>query len=234
MFSSGSWFQIAFGFVLGTIVTIFVIVVAGLLKRHSPIKKLASVLAIFALTVTLIFYVYVSAISGGILVEWHFLGFPAIGEPAIRVLDIGYVETKAGNIYHATCVDCQDKSWELVKEVPKSEEEEKSLDSSHCGALPFLPFQRSDFVDSKSICAPIMWGSTKISYAIDDDGHVYSWIYTHYPGDVVMPWYVENSLSIAIGIFSTIFGLAVISLLALSNFVVNKVRRDGVKNNLVK
>ncbi len=229
MFLSGSWFQIAFGFVLGIIATTFVIVVAGLLKRRSPIKKLVGVLTFFALSVTLIVYGYVSAISGGILVEWHFLGFPAIGEPAIRVLDIGYVETKSGNIYHSTCVDCQDKSWELVKEAPKSQEEEKSLDGSHCGILRFLPFQRSDFIDSKSICTRVMWGSTKTSYAIDGDGHVYSWIYTRYPGDLVMPWYIENSLYIAVGVLSSIFGVLVISLLALFNFLGSKVRKSGVK-----
>ncbi len=229
MFSSGSWFHIAFGFILGAIVTTFTIIVAGLLKRHSPLKKLVSVLVFFSLSVTLIFHICVSAISGGILVEWQFLGFPAIGEPAVKVLDIGYVETKSENIYRSICVDCQDKNWELVKEVPKSQEGTRILSTSNCGTLPFLPFQQPDFIDSKSVCTSVMWGVTKISYAIDDRGQVYSWIHRYYPGDVVMPWYIENSLYIAVAVFSSIFGATVILLLALFNFIGSKVRKDGVK-----
>jgi hypothetical protein len=223
MIPSWSWFHIVFGIILGILATIFTVTIARLLKQRASIRKLVGPLLLFSLLVTLLFYFYVSAISRGISVEWQFLGFPAIGEPAVKVLDIGYVETKSGNIYHSICVDCQDKNWELVKEVPKSQEGEILLERSNCGTLSFLPFQQSDFTDSKSMCKLIPWGTTKISYAIDDRGYVYSWVYTYYPGDVVMPWYIENSLYIAVAIFSSIFGAIVILLLALFNFISSKV-----------
>jgi hypothetical protein len=229
MFSSGSWFHIAFGFILGIFTTIFIITVARLLKKRGSFGNLVGVSFLFSLSVTFLFYFYVSAIFGGILVEWKFLGLPAFGEPAVRVLDIGYVETKSGNIYHSICIDCQDKNWELVNEVPESQEEVHTLSTSDCGTLPFLPLQQYDFIDSNSMCKSVMWGTTKVSYAIDDRGHVYSWLHTYYPGDIVMPWYIENSSYIAVAIFSSIFGASVILLLALFNYLGSRVRKDNVK-----
>ena len=229
MFSSGSWFHITFGIMLGVIFTGFIVVIARLLKRDRSFKKRVVALFIFSLSVVLIFNLYISAISGGILIDWQFLGLPAIGEHAVRVIDIGYVETKTGNIYHSVCEDCQDKNWELVNEVPKSPEDMNNLQTSNCGTLSFLPFQRRDFIDAKSICKSVMWGTTKISYAVDEGGHVYSWIHTYYPGDVVMPWYVANSAHIAVAVLSTVFGAIIILLMVLFNRIISKVRKNHVQ-----
>ncbi|MBK8824218.1 MAG: hypothetical protein IPN58_16910, partial [Anaerolineales bacterium] len=141
MLPTWSWFHIAFGFILGVLATIFVIKITQLSKKHGSVRKLVGALLIFSLLVTVLFYFYVSAVSGGISAEWQFLGFPAIGEPAVKVLKIGYVETKSGNIYHSICVDCQDKNWELVKEVPKSQAGEQFYQRIIAGHSPFCHFR---------------------------------------------------------------------------------------------
>ncbi len=105
MLPSGSWLHIAFGLALGVTITVFMIVVAKSLKNNNAIRKLLRALVLFSLSVAVISFVYGSALSGGILVHWQSLGFPG-EEHAVKVLNIGYVQTQSGNIYYFSCSGC--------------------------------------------------------------------------------------------------------------------------------
>src|SRR5262245_5483880 len=139
MLLSGSWLHIAFGLTLGVTFTVFTIVAAKFLKNDNATRQLIRALFLFSLSVAVISFVYGFTLSGGLLVHWQSLGFPG-EEHAVKVLEIGYVQTQSGNIYYFSCSGCPkgnwaEGGWERVDKVTSKEFYVSS--SNNCGTLPF-------------------------------------------------------------------------------------------------
>lgn len=92
MFESDAWSYIIFGFTLGIISTLFIVKV---IKEETINIR---ILILYALTVSLVTFLYSSAASGGLLEEWQLLGFPSLTDKGAKVLEIGYVQAQSGNI----------------------------------------------------------------------------------------------------------------------------------------
>jgi hypothetical protein len=163
-------------------------------------------------------FFYASALSGGFLEEWKLLGFPKIGDPAVKIIEIGYFQGKSGNIYRDNA-----GKWEQVSKVTVSEEE-IFIPSSSCRTLAFLPLLNKNIVDSKSACVAWGVGIEKVVYAIDNGGRVYSW--SHSVGEFGGIEKIFFPLGGTIG--SCIFGVVIILAVSLSNYVKGKRRKSNL------
>src|SRR5689334_9225534 len=121
MIPSGSWLHITVGFIFGVMSTVFALITSKVLKQSNIVRKLLGLLVLFTLSGALLSFIYASALSGGLLIEWQPLGYPS--DPAVKVVDIGYVQTQSGNIYHFSCLNCSGGNWEQVGNVTKNEQE---------------------------------------------------------------------------------------------------------------
>ena len=228
MLPSGSWLHITVGFIFGVISAVFAFTVYNQLLASNPRKKLLDTLVLYSFSIGLVAFLYASALSGGFLVKWKLLGVPEIGDPAIKILDIGYVQSKSGKLYHNNA-----GAWEQVNEVTV-DEEEIFIPSSNCGTLSFLPLLKTDFVESKSAC--VAWGPDieKVVYAINKQGGVYMW--SHRTGDFRGIELVYFPIGGAI--LSGFFGVFIISVIALLNYLKSKRNnsdaRMGGKESMLK
>jgi len=216
--------------------------VINLLRNSAASRKFVSQLLRFSLSIAVLSFVYSSALSGGLLVEWQSLDFPS-EEHAAKILDIGYVQTQSGNIYHFTGLDRLVGNWRegVWERVDKITDEQFVVPSpNHCGTFPFLPILKDDFVDSKSACIGTWrWSTAKVAYAIDDFGRVYLWYHDNAEfggGDIYSSrfaafWFstIQMTLFFLGGITSCILGLIVILVVALSSFLRKKVQKHSFK-----
>ena len=219
MLPSGSWLHITVGCIFGVISAIFAFTIYNQLQARDSRKKLIDTLVLYSFSIALVAFLYASALSGGLLVEWKLLGVPEIGDPAIKILDIGYVQSKSGKIYHNNV-----GTWEQVNGVT-IDEEEIFIPSSNCGTLSFLPLLKADFVKSKSAC--VAWGADieKVVYAINKQGGVYVW--SHRTGDFRG---IEQVYFPIVGaILSCFFGGFIISVIALLNYLRRKRRNSDAR-----
>jgi len=233
MLASAPWLNVTF--VLTLCVTVFLIIRAVLnsLKNNDVAQRFFKVLAWFSFSVAVLSFIYGYLLTGGALAQWHFLGFPQRDDPAVKVLDMGYVQTQSGRIYYFTGADREDGhwaegSWEQVDKVTRKQFYMPS--PSTCGTLPFLPLPRQDLIDTKSACVgTIRWSLAKIVYAIDNNGRVYSWWNDSAGfggGDVAAgPWFVdfwfrstERMYFLIGGVASGVLGMLMILLLRTLGF----------------
>ena len=173
MLPSGSWLHITFGLTLGVAITIFIAKLMSFLKNNATTQQFLRALGLFSLSIAALSFLYGSALSGGLSDQWQLLGFPG-QEHTVRILDIGYVQTQSGNIYHFAGSDHQEGRWEQVDKVISNEHIVSSSDN--CGTFSFLPALKDNFIDYKSACvSDELWSTTKVVYAVDDLGRVYLW-----------------------------------------------------------
>ena len=225
---SGSWLHITVGFVFGIAITVFTFVTAKLLKQNNATRKIIGALVLFSVSIGLISVIYDFALSGGLLLEWQLLDFPAISDPATKIIDVGYVQAQSGNIYHYTCIACNEGKWEQVKSVPSDKKDYIVPAPDGCGGtLSFLPLLNAKFTASKTACVFIGPGYVKAVYAIDDVGQVYSWVHGvgEFSGIEKLLFLVNG------GITSCIFGTIVVLLLVLVAFLKTKKQELGQKTN---
>jgi hypothetical protein len=219
MLPSGSWLHLTIGFLFGIITTVFAIKVSSQINKVFSVKSLISSLALYSFSIAVVSFFYASALSGGLLIEWKLLGFPEIGDPAVKVLEIGYVQGKSGNIYR----DNQG-ILERVDAITQNEDDYYVIPTAgNCGTLSFLPIYKSDIIDSKSAC--IAWGPgiAKVAYSIDSGGRVYSW--WHGVGE--FGGIEKIFFPIGSAFDSCVFGVLIILVIALSNFIKNKRRKSN-------
>ena len=239
MLSSAPWLNVALALILIVSLSIFIVGVLNSLKKNNNARKLIKILVLFSLSVAILSSMYGYVLSGGALAQWHSLGFPQTDDPAVKVLDAGYVQAQSGNIYYFTGADREDGhwaegNWEQVDKVTRKQFYLPSPGT--CGTLPFLPRLRQDFIDSKSACVgTIRWSIAKIVYAIDDNGRVYSWWNDSagFGGGVVAvgPWFVdfwfqstERIFFLLGGMASCILGVLIVSLISFSSFLRRRIQ----------
>jgi hypothetical protein len=223
MLPSGSWLHLAVGSLVGIISTLFVLRVLTLLKKNNAGKSLVGALVLYIFSIVVVSYFYASALSGGVLVEWKLLGFPALDDPAVKVIDIGYIQGKSGNIYRDNL-----GILERVDTITQNEDDYHVITTAgNCGTLFFLPIYKADIVDSKSAC--VSWGPApaKIIYAVDSRGRVYSW--WHGRGEYGGIEKLFFPIGGAIG--SCMFGMFVISIGYVLIFIVDKRREANLRES---
>ena len=219
MLPSESWLHLAVGFLFGIISTLFILRVLNLLKKNNAGKSLIGTLVLYTFSVVLVSYFYASALSGGLLVKWKLLGFPEFGDPAAKVLDIGYIQGKSGNIYKDN-----HGILERVDAITQNEDDYHVIATTgNCGTLFFLPIYKADIVDSKSACVSWGPGIAKIAYAVDRGGRVYSW--WHGVGEFGGIEKLFFPIGSAIG--SCMFGMFVISILYVLVYIGDKRRESN-------
>jgi hypothetical protein len=213
---------------------VFILISHKVLKQKRIVLKVIVIVVVFLLSIVLISSLYANALDGGLFVEWQLLGFPRIGDHAVKIMNkgIGYVLGQSGNIYHFTCTGCSDGRWELVDATTYKNDVNYAPFSGECDAdtLLFLPFIRKDFVDVEVGCVSWGPGLSKVAYAIDDGGRVYSW--RHDVGE-----YGRMDMlffPIIGGILSCLFSIIVLFLLYFSNYLIKKIRKDNSQVNLVE
>jgi len=213
MLESGTWLHITCGSLIGIVSTVFIYKTAKLSTGSNKILSYFGFLVLYTLAISCIVYLYAIATSGGLLIQWQLLGFPSLSDKGVKILGVGYVQAKSGNIYHWTNPYSNgDGQWEQV-EVAIENPELNVVSECRSNTLSFLPIKRKDFVDFKEAC--ISWGPgpSKTAYAIDDGGRVYLWF--HGTGEyggierIILP--------IFWGILSCGFGLLVILILLVSS-----------------
>jgi hypothetical protein len=208
MFESGVWLHIIFGVSLGIATTIFVYRIVKILKNNKSIPSYVGSLVLFSLAISFVTYLYTSAISGGILIEWQPLGHPISlvpeeGYKIIEIVEVGYMKSQSGKIYHWTNPYSRfDGRWEEVNAVV--EDPEQKIVPCNNLTLSFLPKKREDFVDFKKIC--VFWGlaTYTTAYAVDERGEVYLWYqgFGEYSGlERVINTIYGGTLSCGFGVF---------------------------------
>lgn len=107
----------------------------------------------------------------GVFAKWQNLGQPP--EKPAEVLEIWYVQTATGVIYHHPYyLDCQSNCWEEVDSVDESTRDESlSLPIDHCEWYPST--RRYDV----SMVSCGWWGVGRLGqiFAIDSNGDVFYW-----------------------------------------------------------
>jgi hypothetical protein len=220
MLTSGTWLYITFGTALGIVTLIFAYRIA---KTPRTDKINIGSLILYTFSVCFIAYLYATATSGGLLVEWQLLGFPSFSDRASKILEIGYIQAQSGNIYHWTNPYSRlDGQWEKVDEI-KTDPSFPIFPSCDSGSLSFLPMKRDNFIDFKEACIYLGPGPSKTAYAIDDSGQVYLWFHGvgEYGG-------IERIIHTVVwGTYSCGFGIFLILLFAGVNFFKRKFRSQN-------
>jgi hypothetical protein len=221
------WLHIAIGFIFGVLTTLFTISVSNQVKKNQPLQNFDKPLVIYSFLVACISLFYAFAISDGVLEQWQFLGYPSTNDPAIKIIDVGYVQGKSGNLYYYN-----EGNWEQVDKVvidPEKTFVPMETYSSNCGSFPFYPFIRKEFVEVKSTC--MVWrGLEKNVYAIDYLGGVYVWSHT------VPPEFNGSEIMFAVqcGMLSCVFGITLIGIVFLLNYLTGKMKKSIVETGTSK
>lgn len=223
------WLHIAIGFFLGALSAGFATGVLSQLKKDKSIPSLFKRLFLYSFLVTCIFVFYQFAISDGVLEQWQLLGYPATNDPAVKILDVGYVQGESGNIYYDN-----EGNWERVdKVVIDPEKSFIPIDtySSNCGSFPFYPFitRELGFIEVKSTC--MLWrGLEKVVYAIDYIGRVYLWSHR------VPPEFNGSEIIYGFqgGLLSCVFGLIIVGTIFLFNFLTGKMKKTFEEKGIGK
>jgi len=214
---SSELLHLTIGLVFGVIGTVFTLRAANLLKQNNAAIKLLKHLAIFSLFIAILVFIYASIESVGLLVSWKDLGQPG-GDRAVKIVDIGYIQTQSGIIYHFTDMGPYEGYWKQVDTVTKKEEIPSSP-PNNCGTLSFLPILHKDFIDTKIACVTMPGpGIYKVAYAINDDGRVYLWQKGHGEFHEFIPL-VDG---FAGGVISCVSGTIIIALLSVLSFLKRK------------
>ena len=212
------WFHIAVGFILGILSLFFMIGISNELKKDYSVPNLFKRLVLYSFLVTCISLFYAFAISDGILEQWQLLGYPATDDPAVKIMDVGYVQGKSGNLYYDN-----EGNWEQVDKVvidPEKTIVPITTYPPNCGSFPFYPLVRDSFVEIQSTC--MVWlGLEKVVYAIDRSGNVYVWSHA-VPREFTG---IEISLALQGGQLGCVFGVAIIAMLLLSRYVAGKMKK---------
>lgn len=207
MLGTSVWLHIFFGAVIGTLTTIFIYEIIKTIRSNKSIETKAGKLYLYVFSVSIVIFLYETAISGGFFVEWQSLGQPKVmkeGSKIIEIVEIGYVKSQAGKIYHWTNPYSRfNGQWEQVDTVVEDPELRIIPD---CKGFPlaFLPKTRKNFIDFKKACISSGLYTVKTAYAVDGYGEVYIWSYGNgeYSGFMRLIYPVYGCLlSFGFGIF---------------------------------
>jgi hypothetical protein len=180
--------------------------------------KHISFLAVSTLIGSILLYAYSYASLHGLLERWETLGSPP--SKAIKVVDIGFVQTASGNIYQQVYnVNCKDNCWALADFVTPAPS--LLFSSTSCGRLPSL----SKYVDSKVACQPWGPGKSLSIYAIDENGTVYAWEHKVGEGDSLI-YLLSPFLGAVVGL---IFGISIL----IAVWLLNLFKPQGKEDNSV-
>ncbi len=219
MFPPELWLHIAVGFIFGVLSTIFVTRISKQLKKEQSFSIYVKQLFLYTFIITCTSFFYAFAISGGVLEQWHLLGYPSTNDPAIKMIDLGYFQTKSGNLYYDN-----EGNWERVDKVvinPEKTFVPIETYSPNCGSFPFYPLHQEEFVEVQSTC--MVWrGLEKVVYAIDGFGRVYVWSHT------VPSEFNGNEIIFALkgGLLSSAFGVIIIATLFLASYATGKMKKS--------
>ena len=224
MFESGTWLHITFGIALGIATTIFAYRTTKILKLGKNIRSHIGSLILYTISVVFIVYLYATATSGGLLIQWQLIGHPSVfGEEGYKIIEVGYVKSQSGKIYHWTNPYSRlDGQWEQVDAITY-DPEQSIVSECKNQTLSFLPRKRNDFVDFKKAC--VFWGlgSNTTAYGVDDRGDVYLW----FQGGGEYSGLERVTDPIYGGVLSCGLGVLLTAMLAGINFLKHKISKEA-------